>query len=69
MHQTSATAKTSAKGVSLYLCLPAARMTTHNRWLRIVINMTLQLQLQKAREAIARQEVRDRDTLPCEWLH
>jgi hypothetical protein len=69
VHQTSATAKTSAKGVSLYLCLPATRMTTHNRWLRIVINMTLQLQLQKAREAIARQEVRDRDTLPCEWLH
>lgn len=34
--------KTSAKGVSLYLCLPAARMTTHNRWLRIVINMTLE---------------------------
>lgn len=34
--------KTAPSGVSLYLCLPAARMTTHSRWLRVVINMTLE---------------------------
>lgn len=29
------------KPMSVYLCLPASRMETHNRWLRIMINMTL----------------------------
>jgi type IV secretory pathway TraG/TraD family ATPase VirD4 len=29
--------KTDEKGVSLFLCLPQAYMTTHNRWLRMMI--------------------------------
>ncbi|TCP38070.1 type IV secretory system conjugative DNA transfer family protein [Rhodovulum marinum] len=36
-----ATLKTSPGGVSLYLCLPARRLASHARWLRLVINLTL----------------------------
>jgi type IV secretion system protein VirD4 len=28
--------------MSVYLCLPAGRMATHNRWLRIIINLALE---------------------------
>lgn len=28
--------------ISLYLCLPAGRMATHNRWLRIFINLVIE---------------------------
>lgn len=34
--------KTKPGGVSVYLCLPAPRMQTHSRWLRVVINLTLE---------------------------
>jgi len=30
------------KPTTIYLCLPAGRMATHNRWLRIVINQALE---------------------------
>ncbi|WP_226562506.1 type IV secretory system conjugative DNA transfer family protein [Salipiger thiooxidans] len=36
-----ATLKTRSGGVSLYLCLPARRLASHARWLRMVINLTL----------------------------
>jgi type IV secretion system protein VirD4 len=29
------------KPTSIYLCLPASRMATHNRWLRIIVNLAL----------------------------
>lgn len=28
--------------ISVYLCLPAGRMATHNRWLRIIINLVIE---------------------------
>lgn len=30
------------KPTTVYLCLPASRMATHNRWLRVVINLAVQ---------------------------
>lgn len=30
------------KGMSVYLCLPASRMETHNRWWRIIVNLAIQ---------------------------
>ncbi len=35
--------KTSKDGASLFLCLPAERMTTHGRWLRLMIGLLLEL--------------------------
>lgn len=44
--------KTAAKGVSVYLCLPAPRMQTHNRWMRVMISQILaELQRSQARPA------------------
>jgi type IV secretion system protein VirD4 len=34
--------KKAAKGASLYLCLPAERMGTHGRWLRLMIALLLE---------------------------
>jgi len=34
--------KTSPAGMTIYLCLPAGRMGTCNRWLRLFINLTLE---------------------------
>lgn len=34
--------KTAKAGASVYLCLPASRMSMHSRWLRVVINLTLE---------------------------
>jgi type IV secretion system protein VirD4 len=34
--------KTAPKGATLYLCLPAERMGTHGRWLRIMISLLLE---------------------------
>lgn len=34
--------KRAAGGVSIYLCLPAERMATHGRWLRLMIALTLE---------------------------
>jgi len=34
--------KTATAGASVYLCLPASRMAMHSRWLRVVINLTLE---------------------------
>lgn len=28
--------------ITVYLCLPASRMATHNRWLRVIINLAVQ---------------------------
>jgi type IV secretion system protein VirD4 len=39
--------KVSPLGVSVYLCLPAGRMTAHGRWLRVILNLTLE-QMQKS---------------------
>jgi type IV secretion system protein VirD4 len=36
------TFKRSDKGASLFLCLPAERMATHGRWLRIMIGLVLE---------------------------
>jgi len=33
--------KTNPKGVSVYLCLPATRMQTHNRWMRVMISQIM----------------------------
>jgi len=30
------------KPTTIYLCLPASRMATHNRWLRVIINLAVQ---------------------------
>lgn len=34
--------KGDKQGVSLYLCLPAARMGAHSRWLRVMLNLILE---------------------------
>jgi type IV secretion system protein VirD4 len=34
--------KTAPKGMSIYLCLPAGRMGTCNRWLRLFVNLVLE---------------------------
>ena len=34
--------KTSPKGMAMFLCLPAGRMATCNRWIRLVINLALE---------------------------
>lgn len=34
--------KTAEKGLTIYLCLPAGRMATCNRWLRMFINLALE---------------------------
>jgi type IV secretion system protein VirD4 len=34
--------KTAPKGTTIYLCLPAGRMSTCNRWFRLFVNMALQ---------------------------
>lgn len=36
------TLKSAPAGVSLYLCLPPARMGAHSRWLRVVLNLILE---------------------------
>lgn len=33
--------KTAPAGATVYLCLPASRMGTHSRWLRLIINLAL----------------------------
>jgi type IV secretion system protein VirD4 len=38
---TLADLKTAEKGATVYLCLPASRMGTHARWLRLIINLAL----------------------------
>lgn len=35
--------KTLPRGMSIYLCLPAGRMNTCNRWLRLFINISLEI--------------------------
>lgn len=44
--------KSATKGISVYLCLPAGRMTAHGRWLRIVLNLALE-RMQKSLDAPA----------------
>ena len=34
--------KTAAKGATIYLCLPAGRMATCNRWFRLFVNLALE---------------------------
>lgn len=34
--------KTRKKGMTIYLCLPASRMSTHGRWFRLFINMAIE---------------------------
>lgn len=34
--------KTASKGMTIYLCLPAGRMGTCNRWLRLFVNLALE---------------------------
>lgn len=34
--------KTAPKGVTVYLCLPAGRMATCNRWFRLFVNLTFE---------------------------
>lgn len=34
--------KNDPRGVSVYLCLPAARMGAHSRWLRVMLNLILE---------------------------
>lgn len=34
--------KTAAKGLTVYLCLPAGRMATCNRWFRLFVNLALE---------------------------
>lgn len=34
--------KTSGKGVTIYLCLPAGRMATCNRWFRLFVNLVFE---------------------------
>jgi type IV secretion system protein VirD4 len=41
----------TAKAVTIYLCLPAGRMPTHARWLRVIINFALaQMELDAQRD-------------------
>jgi len=34
--------KTNPQGLSIYLCLPAGRLGTHGRWLRLFVNLALE---------------------------
>jgi type IV secretion system protein VirD4 len=45
--------KTAAGGLSVYLCLPAGRMATCNRWFRLFINLALEaMEREKVKPAI-----------------
>jgi type IV secretion system protein VirD4 len=44
--------KTDPAGVSVYLCLPASRMGSYSRWLRVMVNVVLE-RLQRSLEAPA----------------
>jgi type IV secretory pathway TraG/TraD family ATPase VirD4 len=47
-----ASLKTNPKGLSLYLCLPQRYMTTHHRWLRMMVALTVtEMEFTKGRPA------------------
>ena len=41
-HSDFSLADLKRRPTTVYLCLPASRMETHNRWLRVIINMAVQ---------------------------